>query len=128
MSLNKVMLIGNLGADPELRHTGSGVAVCSLSVATTDKRKDQSGQLIEETEWHRVNVWKNAAENCAKYLSKGSKVFLEGKITTREYEKDGVKKYSTEIVAFSVQFLDSKGDKPQQGPANPIPAVDDIPF
>ncbi len=147
MSVNKAILIGNLGADPELKHTGSGTAVCTLSVATTDKRKDQNGDWIEQTEWHKVNVWAKVAENCAKYLKKGSKVYVEGKLGTRKWEnKDGVTMYSTEITAFVVDFLDSKGGgdpKPEaqqaqkweaqpQGQA-PAPAqvgagLDDIPF
>ena len=136
-SVNKVILIGNLGADPELKHTNSGMAVCTLSVATTDKKKDQSGEWTESTEWHRVNIWKNVAESCAKYLRKGSKIYVEGKLGTRSWEQDGVKRYSTEITAFTVQFLDPKEKtdsgsyQPQSKPvAEPQgnPALDDIPF
>lgn len=137
-SVNKVILIGNLGAEVELRYTKGGIAVCSLSLATTDKRKDESGEWLEQTEWHRINVWKNAAEACAKYLKKGSQIYVEGKLGTRKWEnKDGVTMYSTEITAFTVQFLDSKGStqdsgesKPQSKPAQskPDPNLDDIPF
>ncbi len=137
-SVNKVILIGNLGADPELKHTNGGIAVCTLSVATTDKKKDQAGDWTEATEWHRVNVWQKTAENCAKYLKKGSKIFVEGKIGTRKWEKDGVTMYSTEITAFTVQFLDSKDKtqdsgsyQPQSKPAATAQVgagLDDIPF
>ena len=136
MSVNKAMLIGNLGADPELKHTNSGTAVATLSVATTDKRKDQNGDFQDQTEWHRVNVWSKVAENCAKYLKKGSKVYVEGKIQTRKWEKDGVDRYSTEITAFTVDFLDPKGSgNPQNtgdykppAPSQVGPGMDDIPF
>ena len=133
MSVNKAMLIGNLGADPELKHTNSGTAVATLSVATTDKRKDQNGDFQDQTEWHRVNVWSKVAENCAKYLKKGSKVYVEGKIQTRKWEKDGVDRYSTEITAFTVDFLDSKGgnSSPEEKPPAPSQVgagMDDIPF
>jgi len=139
-SVNKVILIGNLGADPELKHTTSGTAVCTLSVATTDKRKDQAGDWTESTEWHRVNIWQKTAENCAKYLKKGSKIYVEGRLGTRKWEnKDGVTMYSTEVTAFTVQFLDSKEKtqdsgsyEPQSKPAaqsQPSQAsLDDIPF
>ncbi len=137
-SVNKVILIGNLGADPELKYTNSGLAVCTLSLATTDKKKDQAGDWTESTEWHRVNVWKNVAESCAKYLKKGSKIYVEGKLGTRKWEnKDGVTMYSTEVTAFTVQFLDPKEktqdsgsyqeqSKPAAGPSQA--ALDDIPF
>lgn len=105
-SLNRVIILGNLGADPELRHTQSGQAVCTLSVATTDRRKDAQGNVQEFTEWHRIVVWGNNAENCSKYLAKGRSVCVEGRLTTRSWEdKDGAKKYVTEIVAQNVQFL-----------------------
>lgn len=109
-SVNKVILIGNLGADPELRYTPNGNrAVCNLRVATTETYKDKSGAKQEKTEWHRVNVWGDQAENCNKYLAKGRSVYIEGKIETRSWDdKDGTKKYSTEIVAERVQFLDKK--------------------
>lgn len=126
------MILGNLGQDPELRYTQSGTAVCTLSVATTDKRKDQDGNYQEQTEWHRVNVWKNIAENCAKYLKKGSKVYAEGKLSTRKWEdKNGVERYTTEITAFTVEFLDPKGSNDSQGQAQAPggdPSLDDIPF
>lgn|SRR5512139_1981717 len=109
-SVNKVILIGNLGADPEVRATGSGTAVCELRLATSMKVKDE-----DKTEWHRVVVWEKAAENAGKYLSKGSKVYVEGRLQTRSYEdKEGNTRYTTEIVANQLTFLDSK---PKDEPA-----------
>ena len=106
MSLNKAMIIGNLGRDPELRHTQSGSAVCNLNIATSEKFKDKSDEWQERTEWHRVTVWGRQAENCEKYLAKGSQVYVEGRIQTREWQdKDGVTKCTTEIIAQTVQFL-----------------------
>lgn len=105
-SLNKVMIIGNLGRDPELRTTEGGQSVATLNVATTDTWVDKSGNKQERTEWHRVVVWGRQGENAAKYLKKGRSVYVEGRIQTREYtDKEGVKKYATDIVADTVQFL-----------------------
>lgn len=112
MSVNKVILIGNLGRDPELRYTQGGGPVASLSVATTRKWKNkQSNELVEETEWHRVSVFGQQAEHCNNYLSKGRMVYVEGRLRTRSYDdKDGIKRYSTEIVADNVVFLGGKGE------------------
>ena len=109
--LNKVMLIGNLGADPELRQTGSGTSVCELRIATNESWFDKaSNERKERVEWHKVTVWGASGENCGKYLRKGSKCYVEGRIQTEEWnDKDGNKRYTTKIVASSVQFLDSKG-------------------
>lgn len=151
-SVNKVILVGNLGKDPELRYTQSGVAFCSFSLATTDNWTDQSGQRQEKTEWHRITVWKKQAENCAKYLRKGSSAYVEGRLQTRSWDdQSGQKRYSTDIVADSVKFLGSAGgsrgeassyDSPSAG-FNPPPveppsdsvfgshnasSLDDIPF
>jgi single-strand DNA-binding protein len=105
-SVNKVILLGNLGRDPELRHTGSGKAVATLNLATTDTWTDQSGERQERTEWHRVVVWGRPAENCAQYLKKGRQVFIEGRIQTRKWQdQEGKDRYSTEVVADRVQFL-----------------------
>ena len=114
--------MGRLGQDPEMRYTQNQIAVCTLNVATSEFKMGQDGQRSETTEWHRVVVWRNQAENCGKYLSKGSAVFVEGKLQTRSWEdQSGQKKYTTEIVANSVQFLPtgrdnnaSKGDYSQQ--------------
>ena len=106
--VNKVILIGHLGADPDMRYTPSGAGVCELRLATSESWKDKNGQRQERTEWHRVVVWGKTAEICAKYLAKGRQVFIEGRIQTRSYDdKEGQKKYITEIIANDVQFLSS---------------------
>src|SRR5579872_7404952 len=111
-SVNKAILIGNLGADPELRYTPSGSAVTELRIATTEKWTGKDGEKKEETEWHRVVVWTKQAENCAKYLKKGRPVYVEGRIRTRNWEdKEGQKRYMTEIVADKVQFLGGGGER-----------------
>ncbi len=105
-SVNKVILIGNLGADPELKYTPSNRPLCNLSVATNEVFKDKSGQRQERTEWHRVTVWGEQAEHCSKYLSKGRSVYVEGRLQTRSWDdKEGKKRYSTDIVADRVVFL-----------------------
>jgi single-strand DNA-binding protein len=110
-SLNKVMIIGRLGADPDVRYTQSNTAVANMSVATSERFKDRNGELQERTEWHRVVVWNRLAEICQQYLKKGSLVYFEGKLETREWEdKEGQKRYTTEIKAFNMQMLDSRGD------------------
>lgn len=105
MSINKVMLIGRLGQDPELKYTPSGAAVCNFSMATSDSWTDKAGQKQERTEWHRIVVWGKLAELCNQYLAKGRQAFIEGSLQTRSWEKDGVKRYTTEINARNVQFL-----------------------
>ena len=105
-SVNKWIGIGNLGRDPELRKTPSGTSVCSFSMATTKKLKDGE----KKTEWHNIVVRNKLAEICEKYLSKGDRVFIEGKIKTRQWEQDGIKKYSTEIHALDMTFLTTKKD------------------
>jgi single-strand DNA-binding protein len=107
--VNKAIIIGNLGRDPEMRYTQGGSAVATLNVATT--RKYMRGQeSVEETEWHRITVWGKQAESCNQYLSKGRQVYVEGRLRTSSYERDGVKRYSTEIVAETVQFLGGRGE------------------
>ena len=124
-SVNKVILVGNLGADPELKYTPSNKAVCNLSVATNEQWKDASGAKQERTEWHRVTVWAEQAETCAKYLAKGRSVYVEGRLQTRSYENDSVKRYATDIVATRVVFLgDGKGAAPAAPPAD----TSDVPF
>jgi single-strand DNA-binding protein len=104
--INKVILVGHLGADPDLRYTASGGAVCELRLATSESWKDKGGEKQERTEWHRIIVWGKTGEACAKYLAKGRMAYVEGRIQSRSYDdKDGVKKYITEIVASDVQFL-----------------------
>jgi len=140
--VNKAIVVGRLGADPELRETGGGTKVCRLSIATSRTWLDkQSNEKQEETEWHRVTVWAKQAENCAKFLKKGREVYVEGRLRTSQYEKEGVTCYSTEIVAEVVQFIGGRADgqtpgEPQSGtdagvspstPSEPDPD-DDIPF
>jgi len=104
--VNKVILIGNLGKDPEVRYTPSGQAVANFNIATNESWTDKSGQKQERTEWHRIVVWGKVAELCGEYLSKGRQVYLEGKLQTREWNnKEGVKQYTTEVVANQVTFL-----------------------
>lgn len=106
MSLNKAMIIGNLGADPEIRYTQSGTPVANLRIATNETWMDKNNQRQERTEWHRVVVFGRTAENAGKYLSKGRQVFVEGRIQTKEWDdRDGNKRYTTEIVAQNVTFL-----------------------
>ncbi|MGE9984596.1 single-stranded DNA-binding protein [Desulfovibrio sp. SGI.169] len=108
--LNKVMIIGRLGRDPELRYTQSGSPVASLNVATDESYTDRDGNKVERTEWHRVSVFQRQAENCANYLSKGSLVYVEGSLQTRKWQdQQGQDRYTTEIKAQRVQFLDRKG-------------------
>ena len=133
-SLNKVLLIGNLGKDPEVRYTASGTAVASFSLATTEKFKNKSGEWEDRTEWHRVTLWARLAEIAGEYLTKGSTVYIEGRLQTREYEKDGAKRYTTEIVGEKMQRLSPKGERRdsgagQQGQSEAPPFQDDdIPF
>ena len=108
-SVNKVILVGNLGADPELKYTPSSRPLCNLRIATTEVYKDKSGQRQEKTEWHRVTVWGDQAENCNKYLSKGRSVYIEGRLQTRSYDKEGQKHYATDVVADRVVFLGGGG-------------------
>jgi single-strand DNA-binding protein len=141
-SVNKVILVGNLGKDPEVRYTPGGQAVAKFPVATTDNWTDQSGQRQEKTEWHNVVVWGKQAETCGQYLAKGRQVYLEGAIRSRSYDdRDGNKRYITEVVAQRVQFLGGGGSGGGRGAQHegggaggfddfaggPIPE-DDVPF
>lgn len=129
--LNKVMLIGRLGADPELRQTTSGTSVCEMRMATNETWFDKStNEKKERTEWHRIIVWGRSGENCAKFLSKGSQAYVEGRIQTREWQdQSGNKRYTTEIVANSVQFLSTRGGGGGGGgyDAPPPPSDRDMP-
>lgn len=114
-SVNKAILVGNLGRDPELRQTSNNTSVCEFSLATSEKYTDSSGARQERTEWHRIIVWGRQGENAAKYLSKGRQVYVEGRIQYRDWEdKEGNKRTTTEIVAQTVQFL-SGGDGGRSG-------------
>lgn len=145
MSVNKVLLIGRLGSNPEVRYTGGGAAVANFNIATSESWNDKnSGQRQERTEWHRIVVWGKLAELCNQYLSKGRQVYVEGRLQTRQWDdKDGNKRYTTEVVANTVQFLgsnqgqqaesgagDSYGDMPSQESRMEEPSFseDDIPF
>lgn len=152
-SVNKVILVGNLGSDPELKYTPSNRPVCNLSIATNEVWKDKSGQKQERVEWHRVNVWGDQAEHCSKYLAKGRMVYVEGRLQTRKWQdKEGKDRYSTEVVADRVVFLGGQGQGAENGsggggggrrrgwsddaappaaadgPSGPPPSDDDIPF
>jgi len=143
-SVNKVILVGNLGRDPELRYTQSGQAVANFSLATTDRFSSKEGERQERTEWHRIVTWGKTAENCAQYLAKGRSVYVEGRLQTNEWEdKEGQKRRTTEVVAQTVQFLGGRGQgggggtggaPPSEsgghsgpGESSP-PQADDIPF
>jgi single-strand DNA-binding protein len=142
-SVNKVILVGNLGRDPEIRYLPSGDAVATLNIATTETWKDKNGEKQEKTEWHRVSMFGRLAEIAGEYLKKGSQVYIEGRIETRKYtDKDGVEKYATEIKASEMKMLGGRaqsGDSaasgsdssPARTPASAPPSgleEDDIPF
>lgn len=145
--INKVIIVGNLGQDPEIRYMQDGTAVTNFTVATSEVWKDkQTGEKREKTEWHRIVAWRRLGEICGQYLSKGRQVYVEGKLQTRSWEKDGVTRYTTEIVATDVQFLGNRSEgggapRPSARPAGnqmvdhgypepPMPdhQEDDIPF
>jgi len=110
-SLNKVMLIGNLGKDPEVRYTAGGTAVASFSLATSEKFKGKTGEWEEKTEWHNITLWARLAEIAGEYLSKGKTVYIEGRLQTRKWQdKEGKDRYTTEIVGEKMQMLSSKGE------------------
>jgi single-strand DNA-binding protein len=126
-TLNKVILIGNLGKDPELSYTSGGVAVAKFSVATSERWKDQEGNWQERTEWHNITTWRKLAEICGQYLKKGSKVYLEGKLQTRSWDdkNTGVKRYATDIVVDDMIMLDSKGASGAEGSTAPPPEAEE---
>lgn len=141
MSVNKVILLGNVGKDPEIRHLESGVMKATFTLATSDQYKSKSGETVKQTEWHNVVAWRGLAEISDKYIKKGSQIFVEGKITNRSYDdKDGIKRYITEIVADNIQLLGKKDTQPGENsyerPAErePLkeetapPQGDDLPF
>ena len=121
--LNKVFLLGHLGQDPELKYTPAGAAVASFSLATNESYKDKAGKEVSKTEWHRLVVWSKQAEVAAEYLKKGQQIFVEGKLQTRSWEKDGQKHYMTEIVVLNFQMLGRKGEG-GSGPDVPVPSDD----
>jgi single-strand DNA-binding protein len=136
--INKAILVGRLGADPEVRYTPDGAMVTNFRMATDEQWKDKNGEKVQKTEWHKIVTFGKLAEICGKYLVKGKLVFVEGRIQTRAWDdKEGVKRYTTEIVASNMQMLDSKGQRGAEGsqespplshPADgPLPD-DDVPF
>ncbi len=135
--VNKVILVGNLGADPEIRYTPSGMAVANFRLATSENWTNKDGQRETRTEWHRIVTFGKLAEICGEYLTKGKQVYIEGRIQTRQWDdKDGIKRYTTEIVATTMQMLGTAGDRtrtegePLQASENEPPSMDadDIPF
>jgi single-strand DNA-binding protein len=144
VSINRVVLVGNLTRDPELRHTPSGTAVCNLRLAVNTRRKDETGQWVDKPNYFDITVWGNQGERCAQYLSKGRPVAVDGRLEWREWETpEGNKRQAVDVVADSVQFLGSRGDGeggggggyiPSSAPATPgndfptSPTDDDIPF
>lgn len=108
--VNKAIILGRLGRDPELRYMQSGQPVCKLNIATSRKYTNKNNEMVEETEWHRVSVWGKQAEHCNNFLTKGREVYVEGRLRTSSYDKDGQKHYTTEIVADTVQFLGGRGE------------------
>ena len=143
MGVNKIILVGNLGADPEVKQFDSGKSVTEFSLATSETYKDRDGQKQTRTEWHRIKAWDRLGEICAQYLNKGQQVYIEGRIQTRKWQdKDGNDKYTTEIVANQMQMLGSKGDVTESVPepgeivplnttgniVGPVPDDDDLPF
>lgn len=135
--VNKVILVGNLGADPEIRYTPGGMAVASFRIATSETRANKDGQKETKTEWHRIVAFGKLAEICGEYLSKGKQVYIEGKIQTRSWDdKDGNKKYTTEILANAMQMLGSRdgggagagSSSPEGADEMPPTDIDDVPF
>ena len=136
--VNKAILIGRLGKDPEVRYTPDGAMVTNFNLATDEQWKDKNGEKVQKTEWHRIVAFGKLAEICGNYLVKGKLIFVEGRIQTRSWEdKEGVKRYTTEIVANNMQMLDSKGqnktdesssDSTSPNSASSSTPMDDVPF
>ena len=149
MSFNKIIIVGNLGKDPELRYTPQGVAVCDFTMATNDKKRDKAGEMQEVATWFRVTLWRNLAENASKYLTKGSQVFIEGRLSLEDWtDRDGNNRQTLSVQGSDMHFIGSRGDGAQgfskgepheaefAGPADapasefapPAKGDDDIPF
>ncbi len=138
--INKVILVGRLGGDPEVRYTPEGLMIVTFTLATDEQRKDKNGERVQKTEWHRIVTFGKLAEICSSYLAKGRLVFIEGRIQTRGWEdKEGVKRYTTEIIANNMQMLEAKGQQrspgttASEGPTPPYLSAeslpeDDVPF
>ena len=144
MSFNKVIIVGNLGRDPELRYTAQGTPVCTFSVATNERRKDRNGEMQDHTTWFRITLWNRQAETASQYLQKGRQVYIEGRLRVEEYvDRDGKTRHSLEVHATDMQFIGSRGDEmpadraasagasrggPGAAPSEPELTDDDIPF
>jgi single-strand DNA-binding protein len=147
MSFNKIIIVGNLGRDPELRYTPQGDAVCNFSVAVNDKRRDKTGEMQDTTTWFRITLWRRQAENASKYLTKGSPIYVEGRLKVEEWtDRDGNNRYTLEVQATDMQFIGggrgdessaagsaseaeySGGNEIDQSPNAAAPSDDDIPF
>lgn len=149
MSFNKIIIVGNLGRDPELRYTPQGLAVCNFSMATSEKKRDKAGEMQDVTTWFKVTLWRQQAETAAKYLTKGTQVYIEGRLKVEEWtDRDGNNRHTLEVTASDMQFLSSSGSRSEDdgrdssneaefaGPADapasefarPAKADDDIPF
>ena len=121
MSFNKIIIVGNLGRDPELRYTPQGVAVCNFSMATNEKKRDKSGEMQDVTTWFRVTLWRNQAENAAKYLTKGSPVYVEGRLGVEEWtDRDGNSRYTLEVQGTDMHFISAgaRGSDEYSGPSS----------
>jgi len=127
MSFNKIIIVGNLGRDPELRYTPQGSAVCNISVATSEKRKDKTGELQDITTWFRVTLWERQAENASKYLTKGSPVYIEGRLRVEEWtDREGGQRYTLEVHATDMHFISSgRGDDFSSEPSSQSKFSDD---
>ena len=121
MSVNKVILVGIVGRDPEVRHLDKGVAVARFSLATTENYTSKTGEKVSNTEWHNIVLWRGLAEVAEKYVKKGSQLYIEGRLRTKTYEKDGVKHYTTEINADTMQLLGKREGQTENG-SQPVPA------
>lgn len=129
MSFNKIIIVGNLGRDPELRYTPQGSAVCSFSVATTEKRRDKNGEMTDITTWFKVTLWEKRAETASKYLTKGSQIYIEGKLRTEEWtDKDGKTRTSLEVLATDMNFIGTKGSGIPQTTGHEDPNFDNTPI
>ena len=127
-SVNKVILVGNLGRDPEVRFMSNGEAVCNFSIATTDSWKDKAGVKQARTEWHNITMYRKLAEIAGEYLKKGRPVYIEGRLQTRKWEKDGVTRYSTEIIGNQMQMLGGRDAAASNPPNDDEGSQDDDPF
>ncbi|HRH45609.1 MAG TPA: single-stranded DNA-binding protein [Pyrinomonadaceae bacterium] len=142
MSFNKITIVGNLGKDPELRYTPQGNAVCNFSVATNEKRRDKTGELQDATTWFRITLWGKQAENASKYLTKGSPIYIEGRLRVEQWsDRDGKERFTLDVNATDMQFIGSGNNRSEGGSSigessfdepdfgsTPTPSDDDIPF